>query len=230
MNATLDRHDGNEPAMSSDMSPDMMEDTAGTARRCIVTGDTGARGGLIRFVAGPDGVVTPDLAEKLPGRGLWVAADRDALARADVRVFSRAQRGQVEVPADLAARIEAALARRLADYLGMARRAGALVAGFEKCRAALKGGTGAALLAASDGAADGRAKLRALAPALEELAPLTAAEMGCAIGREAAVHAVVTDAALARRIAREARRLAGVRGTYTDTGDQARDARERAFG
>ena len=201
MNATLDRHEDREPVMPQDVSPDMSDGTAGKARRCIVTGETGARGGLIRFVVGPDGVVTPDLAEKLPGRGLWVSADRDALTRADVRVFSRAARGRVEVPGDLAARVEAALVRRLADYLGMARRAGALVAGFEKCRAALKGGACAALLAASDGAADGRATV---------------------------VHAVVTDGPLARRIAREARRLAGVRGA--GIGDEARDAHERAFG
>lgn len=185
---------------------------AAQERRCIVTGDSASRTGLIRFVVSPAGEVTVDLAEKLPGRGLWVAADADALAGADARAFSRAAKARVTVPPDLARKVEEMLVRRLADYVGVARRAGALVVGFEKCRAALRAGRGALLLAARDGAEDGRAKLCKLAPALDELAVLSAAEMGAAIGREAAVHAVVTDTALARRIAREGLRLAGVRG------------------
>lgn len=191
------------PASAGDGAP---------TRRCIVTGETAPRGGLIRFVVGPSGEVVPDLAGKLPGRGLWLAADRDVLARVDARTFARAARTAVVVPPDLAARVETGLVRRLAGYIGMARRAGGLVAGFEKARDALKAGKARLLLAATDGAADGRAKLRALAPGQDEIAALTAAELGAAIGREAAVHAVVTDEKLAREIAREAGRLAGVRG------------------
>ena len=94
-------------------------DTEG-ARRCLVTGVSAPRAGLIRFVAGPDGTVVPDLGEKLPGRGLWVAADRAALERADARAFARANHGAVKVPGDLAAQVEAGLLRRLIDYLGIA--------------------------------------------------------------------------------------------------------------
>ncbi len=185
---------------------------APATRRCIVTGESAPRGGLIRFVVAPSGEVVPDLAEKLPGRGLWVAAERETLAKADARAFARAARAQVTVPADLAARVESALAARVAGYIGMARRAGALVAGFEKAREALRAGKGRLLLAATDGAEDGRAKLRALMPGRDEIAVLTAVELGAAIGREATVHAVVTDDKLAREIARAACRLAGVRG------------------
>jgi hypothetical protein len=181
-------------------------------RRCLVTGVSSPRAGLIRFVAGPDGTIVPDLGEKLPGRGLWVAADRAALDRADARAFARANRGAVKVPGDLRAQVEAGLLRRLIDYLGIARRAGALVAGFEKTRAALKAGGVHLLIAARDGADDGRAKLRSLAPGLAEMTALSAHEIGAALGRDGVVHAVVTDPRLAAVIAREAARLAGVRG------------------
>jgi predicted RNA-binding protein YlxR (DUF448 family) len=181
-------------------------------RRCLVTGQTVPRAQLIRFVAGPDGAIVPDLGERLPGRGLWVMADRDALARADARAFARARRGPVTVPDDLPARVEAGLRRRLVDYIGMARRAGALVAGFEKTRAVLRSGAAHLLIAAGDGSDDGRAKLRALAPGLAEMTALSAEEIGAALGRDGIVHAAVTEPRLAAVIAREAGRLAGVRG------------------
>jgi predicted RNA-binding protein YlxR (DUF448 family) len=48
-------------------------------RRDIVSGEVMAEQKLVRFVASPDGVVTPDIARKLPGRGIWVAADRASI-------------------------------------------------------------------------------------------------------------------------------------------------------
>ena len=68
-------------------------------RRCIVTGEVQPKAGLIRFVAGPDGQVVPDLAEKLPGRGIWVTADRAAIAKAAAKgLFSRGARARVGAP------------------------------------------------------------------------------------------------------------------------------------
>lgn len=200
--ATIDRKAESHPAAA----------TAAAERRCLVTGRTLARAQLIRFVAGPDGAVVPDLGEKLPGRGLWVMADRDALAHADARAFARANHGAVTVPDDLLAQVAAGLRRRLMDYMGMARRAGALVAGFEKTRAALKSGAVRLLIAAGDGADDGRAKLRALQPDVAEMAALSAEEIGAALGRDGIVHAAVTDPRLAAVIGREADRLSGVCG------------------
>jgi predicted RNA-binding protein YlxR (DUF448 family) len=192
--------------------PALTDDGEGAStRRCIVSGSVAEREGLIRFAVGPNGEVVADLAEKLPGRGFWVTAEADMLALADARVFGRAARASVTVPANLIAQIESGLARRIADYLGIAKRAGALVAGYEKSRAALKAGEAKLLIAAQDGAADGRAKLSALAPELQEMVALSAAEIGAALGREAAVHVVVTDARLAKVIGREGARLASVR-------------------
>jgi predicted RNA-binding protein YlxR (DUF448 family)/ribosomal protein L30E len=193
--------------------PALTDDGEGTStRRCIVGGRLAEREHLIRFAVGPNGEIVADLAEKLPGRGFWVTAEADILARADARVFGRAARASVTVPSNFIAQIEAGLARRLADYLGIAKRAGSLVAGFEKTRAALKAGEVKLLIAAQDGAADGRAKLCALAPGLQEMVALSAAEIGAALGRDAAVHVAVTNARLAKVIGREGARLAGVRG------------------
>ena len=117
-------------------------------RRCIVTRESGPKAGLIRFVAAPDDEIVPDLAERLPGRGIWVSADAAALAKAAGKGhFARAAKRQVRVPPDLVARVEALLAERLVDLIALARKAGQAVAGLEKTKAALVSGRGGAAVA-----------------------------------------------------------------------------------
>ena len=131
-------------------------------RRCIVTRETGPKAGLIRFVAGPDGEVVPDLAGRLPGRGLWVTADAAVLDRAAAKgYFARAARAPLKAPADLAARTAALLAARLIELVALARKSGRAVAGLEKTRAALVSGEAALLLQAADGSVRERARLQA---------------------------------------------------------------------
>jgi predicted RNA-binding protein YlxR (DUF448 family)/ribosomal protein L30E len=190
-----------------------MRKDADPQRRCIVTGQSLPREDLLRFVVAPDGAVVPDLDEKLPGRGLWLRAERDILRTACAKgAFSKAARRETKLPDDLAAQVERLLRRRCLDLIGLARRSGALTAGFEKVRAFLASEDAGALIAASDGAADGRAKIRALAPEMPMVDALTAEELGAAIGREHIVHAVVAKGRLAERLLHEARRLTGVRG------------------
>lgn len=155
----------------------------------------------------------PDLAGKLPGRGLWLTARRDIVATALAkRLFARAARRPVVVDDDLANRIEALLAERCRAEIGLARRAGKAVMGFTKVEAALRATGGAAvLLAASDGAVDGRGKLKALAPALPVVEVLTGAELGAAFGREHVVHAALMPGRLADALLADAARLAGFR-------------------
>ena len=183
----------------------------GPERRCIVTGESGGRGGLIRFVLDPDDRVVPDLSGRLPGRGLWVTADRATLERAVARqVFRRAARRPVEVPADLVATVEAGLRRRVRELVGLARRAGAAVAGFEKVSALLAARRAAVLLEASDGAEGGRGKLRGQSGGLPVVACLDSGELGLAFGRPSVVHAALAPGGLAERFLEEARRLHGV--------------------
>ncbi|HYU13606.1 MAG TPA: RNA-binding protein [Stellaceae bacterium] len=195
-------------------------DISPAQRRCIVTGEVRDRGSLLRFVVGPDGAIVPDVAARLPGRGLWLTARRDIVDRAVTkRLFARAARRPVVAPAGLADRIESLLARRCCDALGLARRAGLAVAGFDRVSEAVRRGKAALLLAALDGAAAGRRKLAILGGDLPSASVLTAAELGAAFGRDRIVHAVVGQGPLCERLRVDLGRLAGLRaGALVDRG------------
>ncbi len=181
-------------------------------RRCIATGVSDETTGMIRFVLDPEGLLTPDLAERLQGRGAWLSATRDAAAlAAKKRLFSRGFKQPVEVSDDLPDQLEALLAKRLIEAVSLTRKAGLAVNGFEKVKARLKQGGVAALLAASDGSEDGRSKLVALAGEAAIIAVLTADELGLAFGRDSVVHAALNVGGATDRVLREARRLDGFR-------------------
>lgn len=201
------------------LPPAVDEKESGPRRRCVATGRVGDKDGMIRFVVSPDGGVVADLEERLPGRGMWVSADADALALAVRRgAFSKAARRRLQVPADLAAQVEKLLERRCLDRIGLARRAGQLIAGYEKVREALKSGRvgrsgpPALLVAAADGSPDQRGKVAALAPRLPVVDLFAGDALADALGREVAVHAVAARGGLADALLRDARRLAGLRG------------------
>jgi predicted RNA-binding protein YlxR (DUF448 family) len=168
---------------------------------------------LVRFVVDPGGMLCPDIKEMLPGRGLWVSADRAALDSPKLaRGASRSLKRTVMVPPELAARVEGLLLRRCGEVLGLARRSGMAVAGYEKVREQLARRRCGVLLAASDGSLDGRAKLRTLSGEAPVISALTADEIGAAFGRPRAVHAMVGVGRLADLLRREADRLVSLRG------------------
>ncbi len=182
-------------------------------RKCIVSGQARPRDEMIRFVAGPLGELVPDLDESLPGRGIWLSAARDMLNTAlDKDLFARAARRKVKIPADLADMLEGLMVRRGLSFLGLARRAGGVVAGYEKTAAWLGEGKTGVLLQALDGAPGGRAKVRALAGRLPVVDAFTAQELGHALGRDNAVHVMVAGGPLAESLIREAGRLMAFRG------------------
>jgi predicted RNA-binding protein YlxR (DUF448 family) len=189
---------------------------ASRERRDIVSGEVRPEAGLIRFVVGPGEVVVPDLARKLPGRGLWVAADRASVeAAAKKSLFARAAKARVTAPPGLADQVEALLKSRLLSGLGLARRAGDLTSGFEKVSSAISSGKAAWLIEASDGAADGRRKLLALArkqsrpPGL--FGVFTAEELGLALGGENVIHTAFLAGRAAERWTEDVQRLSGFR-------------------
>lgn len=189
-------------------------------RRCIATGESGATEGLIRFALGPDGDVVPDLAGRLPGRGVWVSARREVLDKAVRRnLFARGLKQSVKVAADLPDVVEAGLARRLIEAIGLSRKAGLATAGFDKVKARLKAGPVAALIEARDGSRQGRARLRPLAAGAPVIDCLTAEELGLSFGREFVIHAVLDRGGTVDRVLREARRLAGFRPVKADDAD-----------
>lgn len=184
----------------------------GPARRCIVTGVVCGPEEMIRFVVGPDGSVTPDIVGRLPGRGFWLSARRDAVKTAcEKNLFSKAAKARVVIPPDLEGEIERQLARRCQDLLGFARRAGEASVGFEKASARIRAGRAGLLVEAADGAPGGRAKMASRAPDVPRAAVLTAAELGAALGRDFAVHVVVDAGAIAEKLQGELARLRGFR-------------------
>jgi len=177
-----------------------------------VTRTAGARDHLIRFVLDPDDRVVPDLEERLPGRGMWLSADRDVVNRAVAgRLFARSVRRPAVAEANLAETVERLLARRALECLGLARRAGQVVVGFDQVRAWLHASKAAVLIAAADGAADGRSKLRRLAKDLPLVTAFSRSELGASLGRDDVVHGAVAPGGLAQRLLRDVERLAGFR-------------------
>lgn len=199
--------------------PDADEDGAegtGPLRLCIVTRAELPPEALIRFVLAPDGTIVPDLARRLPGRGVWVTATSEAVTAAvTAKAFARSLKRQVAVPPDLAQRIESLLVKRLMEAVSLANKAGLVVTGFTKVEALVGSGDALALLHGADCAADGRLKLdrRHAAVALDRgkaaivLDGLTISELSLAIGRENVVHAALRKGGAAQRVVAEAERL-----------------------
>jgi predicted RNA-binding protein YlxR (DUF448 family) len=196
----------------TEAAPADEEETDGRTRRCIASGERLDPALMVRFVVGPDGQVWPDVKGELPGRGLWLRASRAAVDQAVARkAFPRAAKQAVTVPADLADRVEALLAARCQNWLGLAQAAGELVAGYEKVREAIVSGRVAALVQAHDGSAEQRRKLRSGARNLPSIELLTSAELDLALGRQNVIHAALSSGRLAERFLAEASRSAGFR-------------------
>ena len=182
-------------------------------RKCIATGESQPKAGLIRFCLGPDGQLVPDILGRLPGRGVYVSADRDALEKAAKKnLFSRALRQPVKLPEGLADLVERLQAARVVELLSMARKAGDAVMGYEKVKDWLARGTAATLIQASDGSERGKTKLHAPDGEKGFIGCLSAGEIGLAFGRERAIHAALAAGGLTTRVVEEAARLAGLRG------------------
>jgi predicted RNA-binding protein YlxR (DUF448 family) len=177
---------------------------------------------MLRFVLGPDRLVVPDLAARLPGRGFWLSPVADVVEAAISRgAFARAARGPVTLPANLIGLVRDGLTRRVTDILGLARRAGQAVGGYAKAREALQQGRAGVIIQASDGSDDECHRLLSGAHDIPSMRPLTAAQLGSVFGRDHVVHVAVAPGRLAESLKNETFRLASmIHGTETK-GDEA---------
>ena len=198
-------------AAEQDQMEEVPNGAESSLRRCIVTREALEKDQLIRFVLGPENVVFPDLAGKLPGRGAWVKAERAVLEQAVKKnAFAKAFQTGAKVPAGMVEHIGRMLDQQILDLLGLARRSGLVVTGFEKADTALRTGRAVLLIEAKDAGKEGRSKLaRHTLPGVEIWAPLTADLLGRAIGRDHAVHVAVGSGGLAERLKIALRRQNG---------------------
>ena len=188
----------------------------GPLRQCAVSRSQRPADDLVRFVLGPDGSIVPDLARRLPGRGVWIEARRQQVeAAVRGRVFARSLRQPVIVAEDLPEQVERLMARRLAEAISLARKAGLLVVGFARVDELLARGQAVLIIHAADAGKDGAAKLSRKFEALlgpERAAQaivtdLTGQQLDLAIGRSNVVHAAASGGGASRRVLQEAARL-----------------------
>lgn len=199
--------------MSQDGETEIRSDGHKTApdRKCVVTGDVQPKNGLVRFVAGPDGQVFPDVMGKLPGRGVYVTADRAVMAKAVAKkAFARGLKQQVTVPDGLIDDVERQLVRRVIDLISLARKSGAAIAGYEKVKTWLDKEEARVLIQANDGSERGKSKLSTPHRG-SYIGWLTADELGMAFGRQTVIHAALGSGGLSKRVVDEAQRLRGMR-------------------
>ncbi len=203
------------PALSlAALDDDDAENERGPNRRCIASGESLPIERLVRFVVGPGDVLVPDVVGRLPGRGLWLSAERAMIETAtSKRMFAKAARRNVSVAADLADVVAELLKRRCLNQLGLARRAGLVAAGAEKVRAQINTGRTAALFEAADGSPQERRKFVALVPHVPLVDLFTSAELGAALGRDVAVHVALLPGRLTTALLEDAARYSGVRST-----------------
>jgi uncharacterized protein len=197
-------------APAQDIELDSGPRSRAPARLCVATRTVRPVAELIRFVVGPDGEATPDLKQRLPGRGVWVTATHEALADAIKRkVLNRGFKREVRLPADLVARTEELLERAVHEALAMAGKAGLVANGFTRVEAALAGKDVVGLLHAAEAAPDGVRKLNAALrrrptePPVAVIGIFTAAQLDLALGRPNVIHAALlagpaSDTVLAR--------------------------------
>lgn len=208
---------GSEPeAGTNPFGAEPSDDRGATVRLCAVGRVERSISDLIRFVAGPDDVMVPDLNRKLPGRGVWVTADKASVAAAvKSQAFAKRLKRQVTVPEDLPDRIEAMLMKRLEQALAMANKAGVMVFGFAQVEAELDKCQIAVLVHGSDGAEGGRDKLdrklaaiaRAQGGSAAIVNILTIDQISLAMGRSNVVHAGLRKGGATDRVWSEAERI-----------------------
>ncbi|MCT8998186.1 RNA-binding protein [Chelativorans intermedius] len=190
-------------------------------RTCIVTRQNRPPEALIRFVAGPDGTVVPDLKRNLPGRGCWVGAEKALVARAAAKnLFARALKAPVKAPPDLAERVDSLLAATALGALGLARKGGAVALGATKVETAVRSGRAAVVLHAAEAAQDGIRKIAAARKAVSHAGGpdvpafelFSEAEMSLALGATNVIHAAVLDRGPGMAAVKRVKALAAFRG------------------
>jgi hypothetical protein len=202
--------DDAEPAADRD------SDGCGSKRLCAATREALDVSELVRFAADPAGTIVPDLARRLPGRGVWIKASKPVVAQAvRANVFAKSLKRAVKADAALPERVEQLIEKRVLEALALANKAGLVTTGFQQVDALVESGAAVALVQGADAAEGGREKLNrkfaavARAKGREQavVTSLSTEQLSLAMGRSNVVHAALIQGGAAARFLEEAGRL-----------------------
>ena len=197
-------------------------------RMCIVTRESLPVEAMIRFVAGPDGSVVPDLKRTLPGRGCSVKAERALIEKAvQKNIFARALKKDIKPGADLAQTVDRLLVMQMTGMMNLARKASQFLSGTTKVDNAVRSGQALAVFHATDAAADGVRKIaqarKAWAMMMDEpeeppaFRLMSYEEMQELMGDNAFIHAVALAGQAGEGVVKRAKLLETYRGGSSDT-------------
>ncbi len=146
-------------------SNDLVGEAGIMMRKCVLSHKNYPRTQMVRFVISPQKMLVPDIAEKLPGRGIWVYLDSELLAQAqDEKLFRQRLRHKIILPEiPLLQLISQQMQERLTQLLGLMRRAGLAVQGLVKVEAGLRSSRPAILLCGGSASLQGQRKIIILA-------------------------------------------------------------------
>ena len=183
------------------------------SRRCISSGKIFNKSDMVRFIVDPNNEILPDISEKLPGRGIWVKTEKNALDQAiSKNLFLKAANKKVLVRKNLSSLVEDILLKTVLSLISLSRKSGAAINGYEKVKSSLVDGTAKVLIQAKDGSVNQKRKLRPPSGKENYINCLTSKELGEAFGRNYVVHVSLTSGGLSKRVVHEASRLNKLRG------------------
>ena len=168
---------------------------------CIVTKNTFPRTEMLRFVVSPNREIVFDVDEKLPGKGIWISADKDILQKAvQKKIFNKAAGMSVVIPENLTDIVLGKLQEKCLSLLAFTRKAGMLVFGFEGVKKALTNMVVSVAFEADDAAQNGKDKLYRPTDTFPVFSCLTREDLGQITGMEQQVHVAVLDSKLAENL------------------------------
>lgn len=175
---------------------------------CFVEKKAYPREEMLRFVISPERVVVFDVNEKLPGTGIWLYPTASNLKNAiQKKLFYKAAGGTVTIPEELFESIQKTLKERCLNLLGLARKAGYLVFGFEGVKKAIETQEIIIAFEATDSSEKGKTKIYRPTDEFLICSCFTREELGQVTGQEAQVHIVVLKSKIATELKQTALKL-----------------------
>lgn len=177
-------------------------------KTCFVTKEVKPKTEMLRFVSSPDHVICFDVANKLPGRGFWLTTDRHILERAIVKkLFCKAAKRTVQIPDNLIDQVEKALRERCLNLLGLCRKAGLMVFGYEAVKKVVGQGMAVVAFEAADASEREQSKIYRPEDAIAVYALFNREELGRIAGLDETVHVALMAGRLSEEAADVAKKL-----------------------